>query len=366
MEPGLSKKPVCFINTASIWGGGESWQYETMMDLRDEVNLISISNPSGKLNQLAKDAGIKTYPFRSKNLSFLNPVKIFRAYKLLKRLDAHAVIFNTSNDFKMFTMPARWAGIEFRLYRRDNGKALRSHLLNKILLRRGITHFLPCSQFIGKAALSKDANLFPASKIETIYNSINLKKWDSQVNPALDIDRKSSEIIFGCIGRLSLEKGQLFLPPVAAIVKDKSRDFRILIAGTGPLKEELENLIEKTKVKDCIKLLGFVDSNKSFLESIDCLIIPSHWEGLSTVAIEAMAMHKPIIAFDVTSNSEVIHHGTTGFLAQPFNLEEVAFHMIHYIDNPAELKVMGDNGRYLAETTFSKEITNKQLMKYFF
>lgn len=366
METGLSKKPVCFINTASIWGGGESWQYETMLDLRDEVNLISISNPSGKLNQLAKDAGIKTYPFRSKNLSFLNPVKILRAYKLLKGLNAHAVIFNTSNDFKMFTMPARWAGIEFRLYRRDNGKALRSHLLNKILLRRGITHFLPCSGFIGKAALSNDANLFPVSKIETIYNSINIKKWDSQVNPALNTGRVPGEIIFGCIGRLSLEKGQLFLPPVAAIVKEKSTGFRILIAGTGPLKEELESLIVKTNVQNYIQLLGFVESNKSFLDSIDCLIIPSHWEGLSTVAIEAMAMHKPIIAFDVTSNSEVIHHGETGFLAKPFNLEEVANHMLHYINYPAELKVMGNNGRRLAESTFSKEITNRQLMKYFF
>lgn len=360
-----NSKLICFINTAGIWGGGENWQYETILDLKDEVDLVSVSNPKGKLYLLLSEAGIRTYPFHSKNLSFLNPINLFRAYRLLKELNPHAVMFNTSNDFKMFTLPAKWAGIKYRLYRRDNGKPLRSHLLNKILLRKGITHLLPCSQFIGKAALSNDANLFPSTKIDTIYNSINLKKWDSLNTPVLNLTRNPNEMIFGCIGRLSVEKGQLFLPPVAAILKDKSRDFRILIAGTGPLKNELESLILKTNVEEKIQLLGFVESNKAFLNAIDCLIIPSHWEGLSTVAIEAMAMHKPIIAFDVASNSEVVRHGETGYLVKPFDIEEVAFYMLHLINNREELKQLGDKGRSLAEKVFSKEITNRQLMKYF-
>lgn len=362
---GQDKKPVCFVNTSSIWGGGENWQYEIILDLKDTVNIISISNPNGKLFRLLKETGIKTYSFKSKNLSFLNPYKVYRAYRLLKKLDLTTIIFNTSNDFKMFTLPAKWAGIKYILYRRDNGKPLRNHLLNKLLLRKGITHFLPCSQFIRKAALSKDPDLIPVSKIDTIYNSINLNKWDSLEFEKSFVIRKASEIIFGCIGRLSAEKGQLFLPPVAAILKEKSSQFRILVAGSGPLKPEVESLISENNVGPYIELLGFVESNKSFLDSIDCLIIPSHWEGLSTVAIEAMAMHKPIIAFDVASNSEVVKHGVTGFLAKPFDVEEIALHMLHFIKNSSTLKEMGDKGRILAETTFSGEITNNQLMKYF-
>jgi glycosyltransferase involved in cell wall biosynthesis len=359
------KKLICLINTADIWGGGESWQYETIIDLKDEADLISISNPDGKLSKLIQEAGIKTIPFRSKNLSFLNPVKLYRAYSLLKKLNPQAVMFNTSNDFKMFTLPAMWAGIQFRLYRRDNGKPLRSHLLNKFLLRKGITHFLPCSGFIAKAAFLNNANLFPTSKIDIIYNSINLKKWDATDSPDLNIEKNPDVVIFGCIGRLSPEKGQLFLPAVAKILTKKTINFRILIAGTGPLKTELESLIEKTEVEKYVQLLGFAESNKSFLNAIDCLIIPSHWEGLSTVAIEAMAMNKPVIAFDVASNPEVVQHGITGFLAKPFEINEVADHMFHYIKYPSELKSMGKNGRILAETTFSKEITNRQLLKYF-
>lgn len=360
-----NSKLICFINTAAIWGGGENWQYETMLDLKDELHLVSISNPQGKLFNFAVEAGIETFPFHSKNLSFLNPIKLFRAYRLLKKLNPHAIIFNTSNDFKVFSLPATWAGIKYRLYRRDNGKPMRNHLLNKILLRKGITHFLPCSQYIGKAALASNSNLFPISKIDTIYNSINIRKWDAVKAPLLTIERIPGEIIFGCLGRLSFEKGQLILPPVAVLLKDKSTKFRILIAGTGPLKTELESLIVKTSTGSHVQLLGFVESNKSFLDTIDCLIIPSHWEGLSTVAVEAMAMNKPIIAFDVASNSEVVHNSVNGFLIKPFEIEEVVTSMLYFINNPEEIKHFGENGRKLAETTFSKEVTNEQLMKYF-
>jgi glycosyltransferase involved in cell wall biosynthesis len=356
---------ICFINTAGIWGGGENWQYETMLDLKDDLHLVSISNPKGKLYNFAAASGIETYPFHSRNLSFLNPIKLFRAYRLLRKLNPHAIIFNTSNDFKVFSLPARWAGIEYRLYRRDNGKPMRSHLLNKILLRKGITHFLPCSQYIGKAALANNDKLFSISKIDTIYNSINIRKWDAAKAPLLSIERKPGEIIFGCLGRLSFEKGQLILPPVAEILKDKSYEFRILIAGMGPLKPELETLIDKTGVGNHVQLLGFVENNKSFLNAIDCLIIPSHWEGLSTVAVEAMAMNKPIIAFDVASNSEVVHNNINGFLVKPFEIEEVVTAMLYFINNPEKIKHFGESGRKLAETTFSKEVTNEQLMKYF-
>jgi len=356
---------ICFINTAKIWGGGENWQYETMLDLREELHLVSISNPQGKLYNFAAEAGIETYPFQSRNLSFLNPIKLFSAYRLLKKLNPHAIIFNTSNDFKVFSLPARWAGMEYRLYRRDNGKPMRSHLLNKILLRKGITHFLPCSEYIGKAALAKNSKLFPNSKIDTIYNSINIRKWDAANAPLLSIERNPGEIIFGCLGRLSSEKGQAILPPVAEMLKDKSQKFKILIAGTGPLKPELESLISKTGVANHVQLLGFVENNKSFLSAIDCLIIPSHWEGLSTVAIEAMAMSKPIIAFDVASNSEVVHDKVNGFLIKPFDIEAVVDSMLYLIKNPEEIKCFGVSGRKLAETTFSKEVTNEQLLKYF-
>jgi len=358
-------RKVCFINTSKIWGGGESWQYETILDLKDNFDISLISNPNGRLYSISSKENINTIPFVTGNLSFLNPFKLFKAYRILAKLKPKAVLFNTSNDYKLFSLPAKWARVENILYRRDNGKPLRGHLLNKLLLRKAVTHILPCSQYIGNSALSKSPNLFSTKKIDIIYNSINIEKWDSNPANPLDISKKPNEIIFGCIGRLSTEKGQLFLPQIASHLKNSATNFRILVAGTGPLKEELEEFIKKLEVDEWVKPLGFVESNKSFLNTIDCLIIPSYWEGLSTVAIEAMALHKPVIAFNVASNSEVVHNRTNGFLAEPFNTDEISNHMLYFIENPNELKNMGDKGRLIAESLFSKKVTNKLLVKYF-
>ncbi len=359
------KGTVCFISTASIWGGGESWQYETILDIKNEVKAVSISNPKGKLHSKLIEAGVEAHAFESGNLSFLNPVKLIRAYRLLRRIAPRAVMFNTSKDFKLFTLPAKWAGVEYILYRRDNGKTLRCHALNKILLRKGVTHFVPCSKFIGKAALQNSPNLFPASKIDVIYNSISLKKWDLLRPAPLSINRKPNEVLFGCIGRLSREKGQLLLPHVAATLRESNPNFRILVAGMGPLKEELLQDISKYQAGPWVELLGFVESNKAFLESIDCLLIPSYWEGLSTVAIEAMALRKPVIAFDVTSNPELVTHGVNGFLAKPYDTKDMASQMLHFLNNPSDIATMGNRGRQLVEDKFCREVSNRQLMKYF-
>jgi glycosyltransferase involved in cell wall biosynthesis len=359
------KPKICFINSSKIWGGGESWQLETMLDFKEKAEVISLSSPRGKLHPKAVAAGIVTKPISTGNLSFLNPVKIIRAYRLLKQLAPHAIMFNTANDFKLFTMPAKWAGIPYRLYRRDNGKPMKSHLLNKILLRRGITHFLPCSNFIQRSALSKDPNLFPADKIQVIYNSINLENWDATPATALEGKRKDEEVIFGCIGRLSNEKGQLFLPEIAQLLKAKGSHFKILVAGTGPMRDEIEKAIDRCQVSDCVELLGFVESNKSFMATIDCLLIPSHWEGLSTVAIEAMAMNKPVIAFDVAGNPEVVIDSHTGFLVPPFDLEKFALAMEQLISQPHLINQLGVAGRQLAERQFSRAVTNRQLESFF-
>lgn len=359
------KPKICFINSSKIWGGGESWQFETMLDFRDKAEVVSLSSPQGTLHKKAAAAGITTMPIVAGNLSFLNPIKIIKAYLLLKQLAPHAIMFNTANDFKLFTMPAKWAGIPYRLYRRDNGKPMKSHWLNKILLRRGITHFLPCSKFIQRSALSKDPNLFPVEKIQVIYNSINLENWDVTPAMALTGKRNEGEVVFGCIGRLSSEKGQLFLPEIAHILKNKGLKFKILVAGTGPLRDEMVSVIDRCRVADCVELLGFVESNKSFMAAIDCLLIPSHWEGLSTVAIEAMAMNKPVIAFDVAGNPEVVIHQETGFLIPPFDLEQFADAIEKIIIQPDLINQLGQSGRQLAQKQFSRAVTNHQLDSFF-
>jgi len=361
----LNHKTICFINTSRLWGGGENWQAETILDYKSKIRPVSVSNPRSQLFNKMNLENVETIPFVTGNLSFLNPFKIIKAYRLLKKLKPHAVMFNTTSDFKLFALPARWAKIPFILYRRDNGKPIKPHLLNKYLLQNCITHFLPCSQFIRDSALSKNATLIPTEKIKVINNSINLEKWDNDLSAPFTFPNPDKHIVFGCIGRLSHEKGQQMLISAANELYKTKTTFKVLIAGNGPTKNELAETIKKLQLEDVVQLLGFVESNKAFLEAIDCLIIPSYWEGLPTSAIEAMAAKKPVIAFDVAGNPEAVIDKSTGFLVTPFDIKELAQKMSDFIKHPEIGNQLGVNGRNLAEKSFSRAATDKQLNEFF-
>ncbi len=354
---------VCFVNTAIAWGGGEHWQLETILEYKNKVDITLITTDKGKLYEQAEAQSIKTQSIHISNLSFINPFKVFKAYKIIKQLNVKTILFNTSKDFKMFTMPAKWAGVKNILYRRDNGKPMRSHLLNKILLRNGITHFLPCSNYIAKMALAKNDQLFPKQKIQTVYNSINLQKWDETSSEQLFKEEKS--FLFGCVGRLSEEKGQLFLPEIAKILKEKSYQFKFIIAGTGPIEDAFKEKITSLNLEEYFEILGFRQDIKSIMSSIDCLVLPSHWEGLPTVALEAMACNKPAISFHVAGNPEVIINNQTGYTVEAFEIEAFANAMIAMIDDPSKTIELGKNGRQLVENTFSRQVTNKHLDQFF-
>lgn len=356
---------ICFINSSKEWGGGESWQYETMLDFKEKDDIVSFCSPKGALFEKASASGIKTISISVGNFSYLNPFKIFWAFRLFKKTAPNVILFNTSNDFKLFTMPAKWAGIKHRLYRRDNGTPLKTHFINRFLFSNGVTGFLPCSNFIKDAALKKKPDLIRDEIIEVIYNSINLKKWDSSQSYKLELKRSADEIVFGSIGRLSHEKGLLLLPEIAKSLLHKTTNFKILVAGKGPLQSKIELEIANNGVEEFIELLGFVKSNKEFIETIDCLLLPSYWEGLPTVAIEAMASKKPVIAFDVAGNPEVVINEKTGLLVTPFDTKEMSEKMFKLISNPKLIKQMGEEGRVFGEKYFSKDITNIQLKKAF-
>ncbi|MBS9767620.1 MAG: glycosyltransferase [Flavobacteriaceae bacterium] len=356
-------KKICFIDTIPTWGGGENWQVETMLALKDEFELISISHPQGELQKKVKDFA-RIIPFKVGNLSVFNPLKLYKAYSVLKELAPDVVIFNTSPDFKVFTLPARWAKIPSILYWRANGKPLSPHFLNKYLLQKGITDFLPCSDFIGKSALLKDKNLIPSAKITVLYNSINIAKWDAMPTEKL-LEKQKGVTYFGCLGRLSKEKGLLFLPEIVQKLQESHSNFKILIAGTGDLEEELKAKIKETKTERFFEFLGFLRNGKSFMETIDCLLLPSLWEGLPTVAIESMASFKPVISFEVAGNPEVVLHQKTGLLVTPFDTEIFAKAMAEIIENPTNRAEMGQQGRVLVEKVFSQEETLKELKKKF-
>ncbi len=89
-------------------------------------------------------------------------------------------------------------------------------------------------------------------------------------------------------------------------MRDESVDFLLLLAGTGSLREQLEAETESLQLEDRVRFLGLRDDVATILQCADFLLLPSHFEGLPVVLVEAQASGVPCLVSDkVTEDSDL-------------------------------------------------------------
>lgn len=180
------------------------------------------------------------------------------------------------------------------------------------------------------------------SKIEVLYNFVDLKYFDSQKVEINRLDEgeklgfNNRDFILGFAGRHIERKGCRDL--ICAIGKLKHfKNIKLLIAGDGPKKEEYMKLVNKLGVERNIFLLGYVPDIRWLYSIIDCFVVPSHWEPLGIVALEAHAMGVPVIAANVEGLNEIISDKKTGLLFESKNEKDLAEKIMFLHDDKAML-----------------------------
>lgn len=357
------KTELCFFNSVRTWGGGEKWHFEMANRLYNKSLPVMIyTNKNSELRTRANLANIPNYNVRINNLSFFNPIKIIKLAHHFKKLKIKTIILNLSADVKVAGLAAKLAGISQIIYRRGSAIPIRNSILNRYLLKKVVHQVIANSSETKRTILSRNPRLISESRINIIYNGINLPIFD-QGKREFFYERENDEIIIGNVGRLVKQKGQKYLIDLAIRLKKKTTNFKILIAGKGKLEAELSNLVAKNNLEAHFKFVGFVKDMKGFMQSIDIFILTSIWEGFGYVLVEAMACYRPIVAFDISSNPEIVEHNKTGYLVPSFDVKAMCEKVAHLIDNEKVRKEFGDEGRLRVEQLFSIEITQKNLEK---
>lgn len=128
---------------------------------------------------------------------------------------------------------------------------------------------------------------------------------------------KSSDFICICTGELNKNKNQLtLLKAVPEIIKDIP-DFKLLLAGNGPMGVELKKFIESKELKDRVSLLGYRSDLERYVKLSNVVVSVSIREGLGLNLIEAMLCGKPIVGSLNRGHNELITDGENGFLVKP-------------------------------------------------
>jgi starch synthase (maltosyl-transferring) len=155
------------------------------------------------------------------------------------------------------------------------------------------------------------------------------------------------------VGRLDPQKGVDILMAAAEIVRKQRPEASLMLVGDGPERSRWET--RSAGWPGSIHLLGHRDDVPSLLAMADLLILPSRWEGMPNVVLEAMAARRAVIGTDIEGTNELIIPGETGWLVPPDDSRSLANAWLDAIRDPARLQQFGLAGRLRVETHFTTE-----------
>ncbi len=150
-----------------------------------------------------------------------------------------------------------------------------------------------------------------------------------------------------CVGRLSEQKGHLLLIEAARRLAVEGLQFKLVLAGDGDLRSQIETMITQFELQDCIEITGWV-SNTEVQQQIlasKALVLPSFAEGLPVVIMEALALGRPVISTYIAGIPELVEPGTCGWLVPSGSVEALTAVMRKVLQLPVEqLEQIGKAG----------------------
>lgn len=194
------------------------------------------------------------------------------------------------------------------------------------------------------------------SRIGIIPNAVDLEQIDA-LSRSLPLEKGAGERWIMVPRRMAPKNGVEFAIRALTHLRNKPR---LLIAGTGPQREYLEQLVGDLNLKEHVVFLGGLGHSLliPLMAASDLVVVPSipiHGieEATSLSAIEAMALKKPVIASNIGGLKELITSGTDGLLVPPKELVALAEAFAAVLDDPALSRKLGEEARKTVDKKFS-------------
>ena len=242
--------------------------------------------------------------------------------KALKKLfieGKYDIVQSNMNSLSLFSLKAaKDAGIKIRICNSlstTNKKETVHHLLKMMLKpysKKYATHYFACSDLCGTWLYGND--ILNNEKYFKINNAIEIKKYqynEEYRNELIQKHNLEGKFIVGTIGRLEPQKNQSFLLDIFHSILKSNNDSFLIIIGDGYLQEELEKKIESLGMKDKVLILtskevGVRGTASKYYSLFDAFVLPSLYEGLPTVGIEAQINTLPCFFADtITKETEI-------------------------------------------------------------
>lgn len=208
-------------------------------------------------------------------------------------------------------------------------------------------------------SIAKEYNI-PTKSIPTIYNGRNLKDFlcerDYSFNGTIKILH---------VGRFAEQKNHEMIVNAFKQVKNKVSDVVLLLVGDGELMTSIKEQVHQLDLDSDVIFLGIRDDINEIMKSSDIFILPSKYEGMPIVLIEAMASGLPIIVTPVGGIPDMISNDVNGLMVADYRSDtELSDAICKLIDNEQIREKIGRKAKTDANRYSSQEMTELYLKLY--
>lgn len=266
--------------------------------------IIGTDIENGILEEPLKNMGCKIFKIPS-------PKHGLREYrksldKIMREGNYDIIHSHKATRGTLFLYYAKKSGIKVRIIHShiasSEDTSLKGKLLTTVLLPMNkylATHLFACGIDAGKYAWGE--KMLNSDKICIMRNAIDIDKF-SFSEEIRDNKRKElgleNKFVVGCVGRLERQKNQKFLLVAFAKLIKKRKDAILLMIGRGNDEKELKQLASELNILEYVRFLGIRKDVSDLLNVLDLFVLPSLYEGLPVVLIEAQTNGIPEIVSD--------------------------------------------------------------------
>lgn len=361
---------VLHIHTMPIISGSGINTFLTMEGMdksRYEVQLACA--PGGPLLDLVTAHGMKVVPLRNlvqpveplkdfralvELLSFLrsNPFQIVHTHnskagfigRLAARLAGADVIIHTVHGFAFHSQEPFWRQVLFR-----NLERLAARWCDKMIF---------ISQPLIDWALEQ--RICSEEKTTKIYSGIDLNLFQPVDEQTKERHREKwnldpHDAVIGIVSKLWEGKGHHVLISAFKKIKQELKNVRLVIVGEGYLHDQLISQVKGLGLEDSVIFTGFMEDVPEIISTFDVAVLPSFFEGMGRVLLEAMAMGIPVVASRVGGIPDLVDHEKNGLLVEPGDVDGLAASLMQILKDMRLAQSLGTAGQRKISEKFSAE-----------
>jgi glycosyltransferase involved in cell wall biosynthesis len=208
----------------------------------------------------------------------------------------------------------------------------------------------------------------PQEKVTVIYEGVEIPQPVSAEMRHQARSRwgvRDDEPLLGCAGVLLQDKGQEWVIRALAQLRGEFPNCRLLLAGDGAYRPQLQGLAEKLGLRDTVIFAGFVRDIESVYQALDVFVFPALFEGLGTSLLAAMAHGVPSITYFGCALGEIVENGKNGLQVEPRNPDALAAAIRSVLSDKEFAAQMAAAGRKTIEKGFSAERMVEQTVRLY-